>query len=350
MELSSYPGALLFSPLSIRELHLRNRVVLPPMCQYAAAQDGHVTPYHMVHYGARALGGLGLVLLEATAITPDGRISDRDLGIWSEQHVPGLRQLADTIAYNGAVPGIQIAHAGRKAWRGVKRMVAPSAIAFSADHATPEALTPSDITDVADAFTQAALRAWQAGFKVVEFHAAHGYLLHEFLSPVANLRDDEYGGSPANRLRLLREVVTRCRQALPEQAVLTVRLSGAEFSGSPHEYSPADIAEIAVGLCAAGIDAVHISGGGILPVRPIVWPGYQLRYARVVKDAVTVPVIGVGVLGKVELAEFALREGYCDLVAIGRPLLIDPHWPIHAARALGAETPVPEHMRLSLSR
>ncbi len=350
MDPKTLPGALTFSPLHIKNLRLRNRLVLPPMCQYAADADGLVTPYHVAHYGARALGGMGLVLLEATAVHPDGRISGNDLGLWSSEQVPGLKGLAEVIAYNGAVPGIQIAHAGRKAWRGVRRLVAPSAIAFSPDHSVPETLETAEIAVLVQAFTQAASSAWEAGFKVIEIHAAHGYLLHEFLSPLANHRTDEYGGNSENRLRLLLEVVHNCRRALPEQAVLTVRISAAELSGSEHEYTPADAARCAAALAREGIDAVHASAGGIMPVRPNVWPGYQLGFAKQIKQAAGVPVIGVGVLGKPELTEFALREGYCDLVAIGRALLADPHWPIGAARTLGADIPVPEHMRLNLTR
>jgi len=350
MDPKASPGALSFTPLRVRNLELRNRLVLPPMCQYGAREDGHVTPYHLAHYGARALGGMGLVVLEATAIHPDGRISGNDLGLWSREQIPGLRSIAEIVSYNGAAPGIQIAHAGRKAWRHVKRLVAPSAVAFSRDHAVPNALTITEISALVQEFAQAALYAWEAGFKVIEIHAAHGYLLHEFLSPLANNRTDEYGGCGENRLRLLREVVRSCRHALPEEAVLTVRISGAEFSGTEHEYTPKDAAGIAAALAADGIDAIHVSGGGVLPVRPQVWPGYQLGYAKQVKQVVSVPVIGVGILGKPELVEFALREGYCDLVAVGRAALADPHWPIRAARSLGAELPVPEHMRLNLSR
>lgn len=350
MDHKTDPGALSFSPLCIKNLRLRNRLVLPPMCQYGASEDGLVTPYHVAHYGARALGGMGLVLLEATAIHPDGRISGNDLGLWSREQIPGLRNVTEVINYNGAVPGIQIAHAGRKAWRSVKRLVAPSAIAFSRDHAVPDALMTAEIAELVQDFTQTALNAWEAGFRVIEIHAAHGYLLHEFLSPLANTRTDEYGGSHENRLRLLREVVRSCRHTLPEEAVLTVRISGAEFSGHAQEYTPDDAVRIAAVIADEGLDAIHVSAGGVLPVRPNVWPGYQLGYAKQVKQAVAVPVIGVGVLGKPELVEFALRERYCDLVAVGRAALADPHWPIRAARTLGAELPVPEHMRLNLSR
>jgi len=350
MDTRNHVGALAFTPLQIKELRLRNRLVLPPMCQYAAGEDGLVTPYHTVHYGVRALGGMGLVLLEATAVHPEGRISGNDLGIWESRQVPGLRSLAEIITYNGAVPGIQIAHAGRKAWGGVKRLVAPSAIAYSPKHAVPSALTKTEIAELVQSFTQAALYAWEAGFKVIEIHAAHGYLLHEFLTPIANHRTDEYGGSSENRLRFLQEVVQSCKRALPEQAVLTVRLSAAEFSGTEHEYTPADAVKMAAALVGAGIDTVHVSGGATLPVRPNIWPGYQVGLAKQIKAAVNVPVIGVGLLGKPELVEFALREGYCDLAAVGRALLDDPHWPIRAARALGAELPVPEHMRVNLTR
>ncbi|MBS3937283.1 MAG: NADPH dehydrogenase [Peptococcaceae bacterium] len=338
----------LFSPISIGNNTLRNRIVMPPMCQYSAKERGLVTDYHLAHYGARSLGGVGLVIVEATAIEADGRISFADLGIWSEEQESGLAQLAWSISHHGAVAGIQIAHAGRKAAQGVERRAAPSALAFSPQHETPLELTLDEIRALAATFAMAAARAVRCGFKVIEIHAAHGYLLHEFLSPLSNMRCDEYGGAMSNRLRFLLEVVASCKEHIPPDVCLSVRLSGSEYSSAG--YTKEDIKNVCAVLYGAGIGMIHMSSGGNLPLQPEVWPGYQLPLARIAKSAVPVPIIGVGLLKSPEMAEFALREKYCDLVAIGRGLLHDPHWAIKAASNLGAPLPVSESMARGLQR
>ncbi|MBS3873594.1 MAG: NADPH dehydrogenase [Firmicutes bacterium] len=340
--------SLLFSPLAIQGVSLRNRVVMPPMCQYASDECGQVKAYHLAHYGARSLGGVGLVIVEATAILADGRISLADLGLWADDQVAGLTRLAQAVSEHGAVPGIQLAHAGRKAGKGVQRRVAPTRLAFSAEMGLPEELSTEEIKDIVHAFAEAARRAVDAGFKVLEIHGAHGYLIHEFLSPLSNLRDDQYGGSAENRRRFLLEVVAACRASIPPEVVLAVRLSGSEYSDLG--YSLGELGEVCHDLYQAGISLLHISSGGNLPAQPEVWPGYQLPFAQAVKKAVPLPVIGVGLLKSPDFAEFALREGYCDLVAVGRALLSDPHWAIKAAAALNAVLPVPAHMARGLQR
>lgn len=341
-------SSLLFSPKEIQGVSLRNRVVMPPMCQYAGDADGGVKAYHLAHYSARSLGGVGLIIVEATAVHPDGRISLADLGIWADSHVAGLRQLALSISEHGAVPGIQLAHAGRKAGKGVHRRVAPTSIAFSAEMGLPEELSTAEISAIVDNFAYAAERAVLAGFRVLEIHAAHGYLIHEFLSPLSNQRSDQYGGSAENRKRFLLEVVAACRARIPTEVVLSVRLSGSEYSDLG--YSLDELCGVCQSLHCAGISLLHISSGGNLPAPPEVWPGYQLPLAQAVKRAVPLPVIGVGLLKSPEFAEFALREGYCDLVAVGRALLSDPHWAIKAATALNATLPIPAHMARGLQR
>ena len=340
--------SFLFSPIKIGAVLLRNRVVLPPMCQYAATDSGLPTAYHLAHYGARALGGLGLTILEATAVTPDGRISGNDLGLWSDKHTAALTSLAQVISGNGCVPGIQLNHAGRKAWAGARQRLAPSAIGFSQDFSIPEEMTLAQIRKTATAFASAAKGAADAGFKVIELHAAHGYLIHEFLSPLSNKRTDAYGGSPANRARLLIDIVEQCNIILPDDCALIVRLSGSEYS--PEGYDLAEITSLINTLYKHEVKAIHMSTGGNLPIRPDVWPGYQLSYARAAKQAAPIPVIGVGMILAPELAEFALREEYCDLIAIGRPFLHDPHWAIKAAQVLGDALPVPENMQKGLRR
>jgi len=341
-------SSLLFSPVEIQGVVLRNRVVMPPMCQYASDEGGEVKPYHLAHYGARALGGVALAIVEATAVHPDGRISLADLGIWADSHVAGLRQLALSVSEHGAVPGIQLAHAGRKAGKGVQRRVAPTMIAFSPEMGLPEELSIEEIRATIVAFAEAAERAVLAGFRVLEIHAAHGYLIHEFLSPLSNQRNDHYGGSAENRRRFLLEVVAACRARIPAEIVLSVRLSGSEYSDLG--YSLDELCGVCQSLYRDGISLLHISSGGSLPAAPEVWPGYQLPLAQAVKRAVPLPVIGVGLLKSPDFAEFALREGYCDLVAVGRALLSDPHWAIKAAIALNATLPIPVHMARGLQR
>lgn len=340
--------SLLFSPIKIGAVQLRNRVVLPPMCQYAATETGLPTAYHLAHYGARALGGLGLTILEATAITPDGRISGNDLGLWSDKHTEALSNVAEVISGNGCVPGLQLNHAGRKAWAGARKRLGPSAIAFSQDYSIPEEMTLAEIRKTTTAFASAAKRAADAGFKVIELHAAHGYLIHEFLSPLSNQRTDAYGGSPANRARFLLDAVEQCNTILPSDCALIVRLSGSEYSSEG--YDLAEITALVSTLHENGVSAIHMSTGGNIPVRPDVWPGYQLSYARAAKQAAPIPVIGVGLIVTPELAEFALHEAYCDLIAIGRPFLQDPHWAIKAAQTLGDTLPLPENMQKGLRR
>ena len=324
---------LLFTTLSVGNVALRNRIVLPPMCQYSADENGMANEYHFVHYGVRALSGAALCIAEATAVTADGRISGRDLGLWSDDQVPSMTQLARSMASFGSVPGIQLGHAGRKAWPDVKHMVAPSPIPFSAEHKTPSAMTTEEILKTIDAFVAAAQRAVQADFKVLELHAAHGYLIHEFLSPLSNKRRDTYGGSMENRHRFLLEIVGACFKAIPEDVALIVRISGTEYA--EEGYSLQEMVSLSKSLEAHGIAAIHVSTGGNVPLRPDVFPGYQLPYARAIREAVGIPVIGVGMLGTPALAEYALQDSACDLVAVGRAYLHDPHWAITAARALG---------------
>ena len=271
--------SLLFSPIKLGTVQLRNRIVLPPMCQYAASEAGLPTAYHVAHYGARALGGLGLAILEATAVTPDGRISGNDLGLWSDKHAEALSSVAQVITENDCVPGIQLNHAGRKAWVGTHKRLAPSAIAFSQDYSIPEEMTLGEIRKTTTAFASAAKRAADAGFKVIELHAAHGYLIHEFLSPLSNTRTDAYGGSASNRARFLVEVVEQCNTILPNDCALIVRLSGSEYS--PEGYDLNEITSLIKILYEHGVKSIHMSTGGNLSIRPDVWPGYRSEERRV---------------------------------------------------------------------
>ncbi len=341
--------ARLFQPLQLGKLTLRNRIVLPPMCQYmASTEEGRVTEYHLAHYGVRALSGLGLIIVEATGIEPDGRLSGNDLGLWEDEQLPGMRRLAEVISANGAVPGIQLNHAGRKAWPGAQRLVAPSPLPFDSGQRTPHELTPAEMEGIAARFAAAAQRAAAAGFKLIELHGAHGYLLSEFLSPLVNRREDEFGGALENRWRFPLMVVEAVKQVLPEDVVLGIRLSAEDYAEGGNTTE--DCVQISRALEQAGIQLLHISTGGVVPVKPPAWPGYQLPCAKAVRQAVSIPVIGVGILEQPFLADFAIRLGYCDLVAIGRGYLRDPHWAVTAARSLHEEPMLPESMLAGLLR
>lgn len=343
----------LFDPLTIRGVTLRNRIGVSPMCQYSAP-DSVVTDWHVMHLGARAAGGAGLVFTEAVAIEARGRISPADLGIWDDAHVPGLARLASFITAQGAVAGIQIAHAGRKAstappWAGGHPMapadggwpvVAPSPVPFDATSPVPEALTSDGIQDVVGAFRAAARRAREAGFRVVEIHAAHGYLLHEFLSPLANMRTDEFGGSYDNRTRILKHVCRAVREEWPGDFPLFVRVSATDWrDGGWHADQTVALAHH---LSSHGVDVIDCSSGGIAPGIAIpAAPGYQVPFAQRIKDTVPMLTAAVGLITAPEQADQIVRNEQADLVLLGRQLLRDPHWPLRAAKALGHDAAWP---------
>jgi len=339
----------LFSPLTLRGLTLRNRVVMAPMCMYSAGQDGSATDWHRAHYGARATGGVGLILVEATAVEVRGRISPADLGLWDDAQVEPLAQLVRLCQAQGAAVGVQLAHAGRKAWsaqRGVgpATPVGPSALPFADDWAVPHALTEAEITDIVDAFVAAARRALAAGCDTVELHAAHGYLLHQFLSPLSNRRQDAYGGALENRGRLLLRVAEAVRAVWPQQAPLLVRLSATDWAEGGLTVD--EQVQVARWLKARGVDAVDCSAGGIRPARPAqVGPGYQVPLAAQIRQEAGVPTVAVGLITAPAQAEQIVRTGQADLVALGRELLRHPHWALDAAHTLGQEIDWPKPYR-----
>ena len=344
----------LFTPLALRGVTLRNRIAVSPMCMYSA-EDGLATDWHLVHLGARAAGGAGLVLTEAAAVAPEGRISPQDLGIWDDRHVAPLARIAAFIASQGAVAGIQLAHAGRKAstlrpWEGHgpvgpeaggwAPVLAPSALPFDAGWQVPEALDEAGIARVIEAFADAALRALVAGFHVVEIHAAHGYLLAEFLSPLANRRADRWGGSFENRVRLLEEVVKAVRTRWPEHLPLLVRVSATEWAEGG--WTPDDTVALARRLQGLGVDLLDCSSGGNLPKADIpVGPGYQTAFAARVRAETGLATGAVGLITAAAQADHVVRTGQADLVLLARELLRDPHWPLAAAAELGHEAPWP---------
>jgi 2,4-dienoyl-CoA reductase-like NADH-dependent reductase (Old Yellow Enzyme family) len=345
--------ALLFEPLTLRDTTFRNRIAVSPMCEYSS-DDGFAADWHLVHLGSRAVGGAGLVLTEAAAVTADGRISPNDLGIYRDAHVVKLRQIVDFIHSHGAVAGIQLAHAGRKAstarpWDGGKTLlgsnggwqpVAPSALPFNPADPAPRALTGDELEDIVGAFVSATRRALEAGFRVIELHAAHGYLLHEFLSPLSNLRDDRYGGTFENRTRLVREVAAAVRATLPSSHALFVRISASDWIEGGWNID--ESVALARDLKALGVDLIDASSGGLAPQQQIVLgPGYQVPFAARIRGEAGIPTGAVGMITEPHQAERILEDGAADLVFLARELLRDPYWPLRAATALDADVAWP---------
>lgn len=341
--------ALLFTPLELGGLRLKNRLAMSPMCQYSATLEGEVTDWHLLHYPTRALGGVGLILVEATAVEPLGRISPYDLGIWSEDHLPGLKELARRIREAGAVPGIQLAHAGRKAgtarpWEGGKplgwRVVGPSPIPFDEGYPVPEPLDEAGMERILQAFVEGARRALRAGFQVIELHMAHGYLLSSFLSPLSNQRTDAYGGSLENRMRFPLQVAQAVREVVPRELPLFVRVSATDWGEGG--WSLEDTLAFARRLKELGVDLLDCSSGGVVPrVRIPLAPGFQVPFADAVHKRVGLRTGAVGLITTPEQAETLLQAGSADLVLLGRVLLRDPYFPLRAAKALGVAPEVP---------
>lgn len=341
--------ALLFEPIQVRGVEFRNRIVVSPMCQYSA-EEGFASDWHLVHLGSRAVGGAGLVIAEATAVSPEGRISPGDLGIWLDDHIPALSRIAAFIHEQGSVAGIQIAHAGRKAshdapWNGGSflseqdggwKTVGPSALPFSAGDSLPHALTPDGLENIIIDFHAAAKRALEAGFKVLEIHAAHGYLLHEFLSPLSNFRTDEYGGSFENRIRLLLEVTEAVRRVWPEELPLFVRISATDWVEGG--WTPEDSARLAFVLREKGVDVIDCSTGGNVPNAEIpAGPNYQVPFAEKVKREAEIMTGAVGIITNAQQAEEILQKGQADFVLLAREMLRNPYFPMHAAQQLGVD-------------
>jgi 2,4-dienoyl-CoA reductase-like NADH-dependent reductase (Old Yellow Enzyme family) len=343
--------AHLFDPLSLRSLEIRNRIFLPPMCQYQCAPDGLPNDWHLVHYGARAVGGTGLIIYEATAVLPEGRITPADCGLWDDAQVAAYRPITAFLKKNGAVPAIQLAHAGRKgssfppaegdgalpasdprSWT----TVAPSALAFSPAYATPVALDEVGCARIVDAFAQATQRAVAAGFEAIEIHSAHGYLLHSFLSPLTNKRDDVYGGSLENRMRLPLAVAKAVRETTPQAFPVLVRVSATDWVEGGWDL--AQTVAYCRELKALGIDWIDVSTGGLTPDAVIpVAPAFQVPFAEAVRREVGLPVSAVGLITDAQQAQALLRADKADAVGIGRAMLRDPQWPLRAAFELAVK-------------
>ena len=344
------PSPTLLSPLTVRGLTLKNRIVVSPMCQYSAI-DGVVTDWHLVHLGRFALGGAGLVFVEATGVEARGRISPGDVGIWNDEQARALARIAGFLKANGAAAGIQLAHAGRKAstrrpWDGGAELnaddaakgepawetLSPTALPFADNYPRPKAMTGADMAEVIAAFRDATIRADTAGFDVVEVHGAHGYLLHEFLSPLVNHRTDDYGGDAAGRMKFPLEVIETVRAAWPAHKPLFLRISASDYVEGGIAIE--DVIAFAAAAKALGVDVIDCSSGGNTPTPPKLYPGYQVPYAEAVRKGADIATMAVGLILDAALAEDILATGKADLIALARPALEDPNFAIHASAAL----------------
>ena len=339
----------LFTPLALRGLTLRNRILMAPMCMYCADTDGIATDWHLSHYHARAQGGVGLILTEATAVEPRGRISINDLGLWDDAQVAPFARIAKLVRAEGAALGVQLAHAGRKAWSaergfGPETPVAPSAVAYNDASNKPHALTLNEIDALVQRWQTVAQRAEAAGLDVIEVHGAHGYLIHEFLSPLSNHRDDAYGGDLPNRMRFLLRVVDAVREVWPDEKPLFVRLSSSDWIDGGLTLD--DTVVIARALREHGVDLIHCSGGGMSGARPPgTGPGYMIPFAERIRRETGIPTAAVGLITAPELADAVIRNGQAALVALGRELLRHPHWSLDAAQALGHDVVWPKQYK-----
>lgn len=343
-------ASLLFSPLSIKKITLKNRIVISPMCQYSAI-DGFANDWHLVHLGSRASGGAGLIIQEATAVSPEARISPSDLGIWKDEHIEKLKQINEFIVSQHVVPGIQLAHAGRKAsvsspWMGNKKLdfvhggwqtVAPSAIPYHDDEPfLPEALDKEGIKKVIDDFRSATKRAVEAGYQVMEIHGAHGYLLHQFLSPLTNKRADEYGGIFENRIRFTLEILEAVQSEWPSDLPLWVRISATDWAEGG--WNPEESVKLSAILKEKGVDLIDVSSGGLVSHQQIeLKPGYQVPFAEKIKKETAILTGAVGLITEAKQAEEILNNGEADVVLFARESLRDPNLPLHFAKELGED-------------
>lgn len=339
----------LFEPLTIKSVTLKNRLVVSPMCQYSS-EDGFASDWHLVHLGSRAVGGAALIIQEATAVSPEGRISPGDLGIWKDEHISRLRNIASFIHEQGSLMGVQLAHAGRKAshatpWKGGRLMstseggwqnVAPSAIPFTEGTIAPHELTLDEIEKIVDDFKQATLRSVEVGYDVIEIHAAHGYLIHEFLSPLSNQRNDNYGGSFENRSRFLLQIIKAVKEVWLNDKPLFVRISASDWAEGG--WSIDDSIKLAVVLKQTGVDVIDCSSGGAVKHQKItVGPGYQVPFSDRIRNEAKILTGAVGMIDNSKQAEEILTSGKADLILMAREFLRDPYFPLHAAKQLGDE-------------
>ena len=326
-----------FEPYAIKNISLKNHVVMPPMCMYLADTDGKATEKHLLHYATRAVGGVGLIIVEATAISPEGRIQNSDLGLWCDEQIEPLKKVVQACHHHGAKMVLQIAHAGRKGFDR-DNLVAPSSIAFSESYGCPHELSTEDILALAEKFAHTAKRAVEAGFDMIEIHAAHGYLLHEFLSPLSNHRQDEFGGSLINRIRFLKLVLEKVKAVIPEAMPVLLRVSASDY-----DVGGIDIEEMVriINEVRHHIDMVHVSSGGLLNQGIEAYPGYQVEFSRIIRESCQTPTITVGLITDSKMTEEILKNNRADLVALGRELLRNPYWVLQHSATCGQKQFIP---------
>ncbi|WP_404428524.1 NADPH dehydrogenase NamA [Sutcliffiella horikoshii] len=328
----------LFSPYTVKGVTLKNRIVMSPMCMYSSHnEDGHVQDWHMTHYVSRAVGQVGLIMVEATAVQPQGRISPQDLGIWNDEHIQGFQELNRQIKVHGSKTAIQLAHAGRKAMVDGD-IYAPTALAFNDKMKTPVEMSTEDIKETIAAFVEGAKRSKEAGFDIIELHGAHGYLINEFLSPLTNKRKDEYGGSTENRYRFLRDIIDGVNEVW--DGPLFVRVSANDYH--PEGLTAEDYVTYAKWMKEQGVDLVDVSSGAVVPAAIDVYPGYQVGFAETIKSGAAIDTGAVGLITSGLQAEEILRNNRADLIFVARELLRDPYWPRTAAKELGVEIESPK--------
>lgn len=337
--------AKLFESFSLKSLQLENRIVMPPMCMYSADSDGIATLWHKTHYGSRAVGRVGLIIQEATAVEKRGRLSDNDLGLWSDDQMVALKEIVDAVHGFESKIAVQIAHGGRKAWTGSGEIIAPSALRFPTSDTVPHELSSSEIGQVVDSFCNAAKRAVKVGYDAVEIHAAHGYLIHQFLSPHTNKRVDSYGRTAINHLNFAIDVVDAVKSAIPFDMPLLMRISAVEYLDDG--YTLEEMIEAVKIFKEHGVDLIDVSSGGASPVPPTSWPGFQIPYAHRIKTEAAIPAIGCGLILEPKMAEEVISEDKADLVAVGRGILANPYWPVMAAKDLNVSSIVPKQYKMA---
>jgi NADPH2 dehydrogenase len=331
-----------FKNYTIKNLNLKNKIVMPPMCMYSSDDTGMAKDFHYTHYVNRAIGSVGLIIVESTGVIENGRTTDSDLGIWDDKHIDGLKRIVDGVKEYGSKIAIQLNHGGRKYTGTASQAVAPSAIKFDEKSTLPKELTKDDINEIILSFKEAAKRADKSGFDAIEIHGAHGYLIHQFLSPLSNLRQDEYGGNIKNRTRFLKEILNAVTEVWPKEKAILLRVSAYDYKDGGMTLN--DMVEI-VNEIKEYIDIVHVSTGGLIPVEINAYPGYQVNFASTIKEKCNIPTIAVGLITDVNMAEEIISNDRADLVAVGRELLRNPYFILNEARIRDLDFDYPEQYK-----
>lgn len=333
-----------FTSYNLKNMKLKNRIVLPPMCMYSADNTGKANDFHYSHYVTRAIGGVGLIIVEATGVVNNGRISDHDLGIWDDAQIDGLKNIVSGVKKHGSEIAIQLNHGGRKYTGTSGDKVAPSPISVDGKGDLPKELSKDEIKKIVSNFKDAAIRADKAGFDALEIHGAHGYLIHEFLSPLSNIRSDEYGGSTENRVRFLKEILQAISEVWPKEKAILLRISADDYKDGGITVD--EMVKI-IDYIKADIDIVHVSTGGLVPAHIDVYPGYQVNYSNTIRERCNIPTIAVGLITDVNMAEEILSNNRADLVAVGRELLRNPHFVLNEAKARNLDIDYPEAYKMA---